>query len=54
LIEEDNGAPSEFVLYSFLELYLRDTTSGNKVIFVATSQNYSHYLAAMKKLGINL
>ena len=41
LIEESNTCGGEFVIYSLLELFLRNQT---KVIFVASANSYQHYL----------
>ena len=51
LVEDSNTCGGEFVIYSLLELFLRHQT---KVVFIAASNSYPHYLAVMKKLGINL
>ena len=51
LMEDCNACGGEFIIYSLLELYLRENT---KVAFVASQHFYPHYLSVMKKMGINL
>ncbi|CDW83780.1 elongator protein 6 [Stylonychia lemnae] len=48
IVEDSNACTGEFVIYSLLELYLRNQNNG--VIFVAASQSFSHYQAVLKKL----
>ena len=51
MVEESNGCGAEFVIYSLLELYLRNNY---KVVFLAAANSFPHYNTVMKKLGINL
>ena len=49
LITDTTACTGEWLIYSLLEMYLRDSSS--RVILVASDNSYSHLLAVMKKLG---
>ena len=47
LIEEGNFTSGDFVLYSFIELYVRNQT---KILFIAAKHSFAHYSAVFKKM----
>ena len=53
IIEDSNQCTGEWLTYSMLELFLRDTNS--KVIFISNQQYYTHYQTVLKKMsGLNM
>jgi hypothetical protein len=55
LVEDSNSCTGEFMLYSLLELFMRQQQSATPdnaygILFIGATQSFSHYAAVLKKM----
>jgi len=53
LVEDSNACTGEFVLYSLLELFMRQQQASPTdygILFIGATQSFRHYSAVLKKM----